>query len=142
MFEPHTTPEQSGGQMHDMSRCPNCTNCIAYLREKVSKLEAEAKLRDEFIECVCSELGMEAPYDNEEAMLIAHDLKAENERLREALTPSTETKQEYFGNFDAYITDVDEDGNDITRKVIIGWDSIKDIMGAIKKRAGNGGNGK
>jgi len=55
--------------------------------------------------------------------------------INEALTPSAETKRAYFGEFYAYISDTDEDGNEAQRKIIVGWDSIKDIMGAIKNRA-------
>lgn len=90
MFEPHTTPEQSGGQIHDMAN--GLADCIKRSRRliaerdaKIAELEHHVKIQGEFIECVCDSLGMTAPYDNEEAMLIAHNLRAENDRLRVAL---------------------------------------------------------
>ena len=63
------------------------------------------------------------------------DLRAENERLREALTPSGDTKAVYMGEFTFGVTEVDEDGDEVSRKVYVPWTTIKDIMAAILARA-------
>lgn len=57
-------------------------------------------------------------------------LEAENKRLREALTPSGETKAAYIGEFHFYVSTFDED-----IRVAVPWTSIKEIMAAIKARA-------
>ena len=64
------------------------------------------------------------------------ELEAENARLREALTPSGDTKAEYTGEFHISVYDAeDEDGNEIWRKVPVDWTTIKAIMAAIRNRA-------
>ncbi|MDE3023416.1 MAG: hypothetical protein KGI54_16470 [Pseudomonadota bacterium] len=66
----------------------------------------------------------------------ADALRAENERLREALTPSWETKDAYSGEFKMpfTISAYDEEGEffEETQRHIIPWASIKKIMAAIK----------
>lgn len=87
-----------------MKSCPNCNYCIADLRCEIERLRAELaqerdnnnellliaymngladakekargqiKLLDEFIDAVCSELGMKPPYDNEVAVCRVHDM--------------------------------------------------------------------
>lgn len=63
-------------------------------------------------------------------------LRAENARLREALTPSAETKAAYIGEFDflqeAYS---EEHGEEVTCRVTVPWPIIKEIMAAIRARA-------
>lgn len=56
-------------------------------------------------------------------------------RLREALTPSAETKAEYGGEFHFHIERLDDDGNSYSEEVGVPWTTIKDIMAAILKRA-------
>lgn len=56
------------------------------------------------------------------------DSRAEVERLREALTPSGETKAAYIGEFSFEIGD---DGEAAT----VPWSAVKDIMRAILARA-------
>jgi len=64
------------------------------------------------------------------------ELEAENARLRDALTPSGDTKAEYTGEFHISVYDAeDEDGNEIWRKVPVDWTTIKAIMAAIRNRA-------
>lgn len=62
-------------------------------------------------------------------------LAAENKRLREALTPSGATKNAYMGEFYFKIDDLDEDGNERRREVMVPWTTIKEIMNAIENRA-------
>lgn len=60
-------------------------------------------------------------------------LRAENGRLRAALTPSAETKRCYIGEFSF----VERDGNDeeIGPRVTVPWTTIKKIMAAIRAHA-------
>lgn len=62
-------------------------------------------------------------------------LEAENGRLREALTPSTATKQAYIGEFTYSCQGVDERGDACTERRTVPWTSIKEIMAAILARA-------
>lgn len=73
---------------------------------------------------------------------LASDLKtaeADARRLRAALTPSAETKAAYIGEFsfkverEAY----DEDGEDIsfTETLTVPWDTVKQIMAAVRAYA-------
>ena len=67
------------------------------------------------------------------------DLRAaleENERMREAITPSGATKAAYHGEFhfetEAGVSDA---GIEQYRKVYVPWDTVKQIMAAIRARA-------
>ena len=62
-------------------------------------------------------------------------LKAENERLRAALTPTAQTKAVYSGEFTMTLKEVDDYGDDRSIRVAIPWTSIKEIMRAIEKYA-------
>ena len=62
-------------------------------------------------------------------------LRAKNERLRVALTPSAETKAAYIGEFHITEEGYDEDGQVYYRKVAVPWTIIKEIMAAISARA-------
>jgi hypothetical protein len=68
----------------------------------------------------------------------ATNLQAERDRLRDALTPSAETKAAYIGEFHFGIRCQDEDGNEVTRQVPVPWDTVKEIMAAIRARAALG----
>ena len=58
------------------------------------------------------------------------------EGLVEALTPSGDTKAAYHGEFTFQIHDgVSDAGIDQYRKVYVPWDTVKEIMTAIRKRA-------
>lgn len=60
----------------------------------------------------------------------------EVERLREALTPSGSTKAAYHGEFSFQLFEgVSSAGIDQYRKVYVPWDTVKEIMAAIKARA-------
>jgi hypothetical protein len=65
----------------------------------------------------------------------ARQLRAERERLREALSPSCETKAAYIGEFHFEIEERDEDGNELARKISVPWTTTKEIMAAILERA-------
>ena len=62
-------------------------------------------------------------------------LEAENARLREALTPSGDTKAAYIGEFSIAFPLRDEDGDEYTMSINIPWTIIKEIMAAIRARA-------
>jgi hypothetical protein len=61
-------------------------------------------------------------------------LRAENARLREALTPSAETKAAYIGEFHMVTDYVNEFGDSVFTKYTVPWTVIKEIMAAILKR--------
>lgn len=65
---------------------------------------------------------------------LAH-LRGKIERLQEALTPSGSTKAAYIGEFSFNIELQDEDGEDYMHSVLVPWTTVKEIMGAIRKRA-------
>jgi len=62
-------------------------------------------------------------------------LKAENERLREALTPSGETKCAFMSEFSWTREITDENGDEATEELTVPWVTIKEIMAAIYNRA-------
>lgn len=64
------------------------------------------------------------------------DLIEENRALREALTPSAETKAAYISEvvFET-ISDDDEDGLPVPVKRYVHWTAIKELMTLIRKRA-------
>ena len=55
------------------------------------------------------------------------EARAEIKRLREALTPSDETKASYSGEFYTPLVIIDDPQN-----VVVGWPAIKEIMKAIR----------
>lgn len=58
------------------------------------------------------------------------------ERLTEAVTPSGDTKAAYHGEFSFNIEEWDDDAAcERIRKVYVPWDTVKQIMAAIKARA-------
>lgn len=59
----------------------------------------------------------------------------EDAGLREALTPSAETKAAYMGEFRVPLPDRDEEGNEVMRHINVPWTTIKEIMAAIRARA-------
>lgn len=63
-----------------------------------------------------------------------------DERLREALTPSGDTKAAYMGEFafnipDSHFDEESEEFVECSRKVYVPWDTIKEIMAAIRALA-------
>lgn len=58
------------------------------------------------------------------------ELEAENKRLREALTPSAETKAAYIGEF-SWLVNV----YGTETELFVPWSTVKEIMAAIRKRA-------
>lgn len=69
--------------------------------------------------------------------LVASGIVREKEvaRLREALTPSANTKGAYSGEFGKIRTVFDDSGEDWDELEYVPWTVIKDIMAAIRKRA-------
>lgn len=66
----------------------------------------------------------------------AEQAEAERDRLREALTPSGDTKADYHGEFSFETEDGETDaGIERYRKVYVPWDTVKQIMAAILARA-------
>lgn len=62
-------------------------------------------------------------------------LRADNERLKAALTPSAETKAAYWGEFHFTEEGCDEDGQMYYRKITVPWTTVKEIMAEILARA-------
>jgi hypothetical protein len=65
------------------------------------------------------------------------------EKLEAALTPSSDTKAAYHGEFSFLITVRVEDEEtsepiNVERKVMVPWNTIKEIMAAIRDRAALG----
>lgn len=77
-------------------------------------------------------------HEEREVELIAQraELLEENTRLREALTPSADTKAAYIGEvkFTAS-TGFDEDGCEVWQDITVPWTTTKDIMAMIISRA-------
>lgn len=74
--------------------------------------------------------------DGPEAAALIRQLKADNERMREALEPSGDTKAAYMGEFKFPLCiGGDEDGDEIWHDQYVPWDVIKQIMSAIRARA-------
>jgi hypothetical protein len=71
-----------------------------------------------------------------DALTRAEAAEAENAKLREALTPSGDTKAAYSGEFQISVYDCeDNQGNEVWRQVLVDWTTIKAIMSAIRARA-------
>ena len=68
-----------------------------------------------------------------EAAIAAKD--AEIERLKEAMTPSAETKAALMGEFTVPLPEIDEDGEEYIRRINVPWTTVKEIMTAIRARA-------
>ncbi len=60
---------------------------------------------------------------------------AENAKLREALTPSAETKAAYIGEFSFQFPTWSESGEEVVMTPTVPWVTIKGIMAAIRARA-------
>lgn len=67
---------------------------------------------------------------------IISEKDAEIARMREALTPSGATKAAYHGDFSFSIDLWDDDAEcEVSHKVYVPWDTVKQIMKAISERA-------
>lgn len=62
------------------------------------------------------------------------------QRFIEALTPSSETKAAYIGEFSFRAHESNDVGEEFTRSFTVPWTTIKEIMKAIRKRAGIDGD--
>lgn len=76
------------------------------------------------------ELYMLATKERLVALNTHAQMVAENQRLREALTPSTETKAAYMGEFKFQVSE----GAGM-RDILVPWTTIKEIMVAIRNYA-------
>ena len=89
---------------------------------------------------------MRTDLQHEAVCLAARDriawLAARVEQLEAALTPSTETKATYMGEFSVPLPDLDEDGNEYTRHINVPWVTVKEIMAHIRQYAALGVKGK
>lgn len=101
--------------------------------ERLCQERDEARLNAAIIEGVSNELDTALSASNAEA-----------ERLREALTPSAETKAAYIGEFTIAVerrfnddgeVDDDSEGSDPYDHIAVPWTTIKEIMAAIRARA-------
>lgn len=78
----------------------------------------------------------------DEAAAKIADLQAGLERVKGALTPSSETKAAHMGEFSFPITEWDHEAQEeVTRMVPVPWDTVKQIMAAIKACAALGDGG-
>lgn len=72
-------------------------------------------------------------------LIVLQDLireqKAEIKRLKNALTPSAETKAAYLGEFSFSLCVREEDGEEIFERITVPWSTVKEIMAAILARA-------
>jgi hypothetical protein len=68
------------------------------------------------------------------------ELRAENERLKEVLTPSTDTKASYIGEFKFSVEMRHPRLGSEFRSVDVPWTTIKEIMAAIRSKALGGTN--
>jgi len=76
-------------------------------------------------------------------VVAAYNSETRIEALEAALTPSSDTKAAYHGEFSFLITVRVEDEEtsepiDVKRKVMVPWNTIKEIMAAIRDRAALG----
>lgn len=70
------------------------------------------------------------------ALFTISQLEERVKKLEGALTPSTETKAAYTGEFSVKFMDVDHiDGNEVARTINVPWTTIKQIMAAIRSHA-------
>ena len=68
------------------------------------------------------------------ALAMHAKMAGEVERLREALTPSAETKAAYMGEFTMPFPCLDESGEEVMAHPNVPWTTIKEIMKAIRAR--------
>ena len=72
---------------------------------------------------------------NMELQFRVNELEAENARLRDALTPSADTKTAFIGEFTFAVERSDSLGSRYSEDQLVPWSTIKEIMGAINRRA-------
>lgn len=78
-------------------------------------------------------------YRTQTEAITAWNTRATDQALREAreaLTPSGDTKAAYMGEFAFKQTHLDEFGDEHTVKTYVPWTTVKEIMAAIRERAG------
>lgn len=88
---------------------------------------------------IYDELGIKVALTIHPAPILALNalptLIEQHERMREALTPSGDTKAAYMGEFSFNLTQVDEFGDERSVKTYVPWTTIKEIMAAIRARS-------
>lgn len=70
-----------------------------------------------------------------ESAALIRELDAQLAAQTEALTPSGDTKGAYMGEFRFEVRGVDEEGEETDIRIDTPWDTIKQIMAAIRARA-------
>jgi hypothetical protein len=106
------------------------------LEPLMARLEdEEMRLMGRSIDQGCVDSGLAANVARETAQAI-EGLLLRIESLTEALTPSGDTKAAYHGEFHFPLARLDECGDEYSERVCVPWDSVKQIMAAIKTRAG------
>jgi hypothetical protein len=97
------------------------------MREKIARALARRVGTEDSWQCWTNEADA--------VLALIEPVMEENERLREALTPSADTKAAYIGEFKMPVVRVDECGDEYTEQITVSWDVTKEIMAAIKARA-------
>jgi DNA repair exonuclease SbcCD ATPase subunit len=105
-----------------------------------SELAAAEKWRQQFDCCMCGSRMDAHDIGSGHSPVSMYDyhmgqLEQQIEHFREALTPSSETKVAYMGEFSVPWPEVDPDGHEYIRRINVPWVTIKEIMKAILARA-------
>jgi len=114
------------------------SDTLTALREAIARVERAEAARDEWKAAFEAEnlKAHRAGVTQQGALNRLNAAEAEAARLREALTASADTKAAYMGEFSFDIQDYDADaGRECRRKVLVPWDTVKQIMAAICARA-------
>jgi hypothetical protein len=102
------------------------------LREKIARAIDDALPESDQLTLAPSQIRHAA----DAVLALIEPVMEENERLREALTPSADTKAAYIGEFSfSFPIGFDDDGHDVHRIATVPWCTIKEIMAAIQARA-------
>jgi len=124
-----------------MTANPTHAELVEVLRAGV-RHAGEAATDDGLIELFDIEGADEIMNEAADALEEADTLRAENARLREALTPSAGTKAAYIGEWHEEVElynpaheDDEDEPETISHHVPVSWTTIKSIMAAIRARA-------
>lgn len=119
--------EQSYGAAQDILSDVNDT--ITTLRAEVERLQKLAVVSGALSLLRCQMDKVVA------ATARAEKAEAALTKVREALTPSTNTKAAFMGEFSIQFPETGEDGEEYTRKINVPWTTIKEIMAAVRALA-------
>lgn len=112
----------------ELKPCPCCGSTDI-------KTETSVSMRHHFVECQGCGLATAGWSSPERSTTKWNDRAFVGGKFLEALTPSSETKAAYMGEFMFPMEGRDEDGEEHTIQVYVPWTTIKDIMKAIRERA-------